>query len=381
LLAQVQAALPANAFESLAVASLAVPAGGQPLWVVHSYGMRNYDLDPAPGHFVAIFAHDAQRWQEVSRIDLDAVPLGGDPLVDVGPDTIAEDGVRQALIDPARLWLLVDGGAGAHSGTFQVLSFNGQTLRQEVGGASSSPGAGTLADLDGDGQQEVILNTTERSIFCYACGVSAPYFEVYAWDGQQMRQVALSPLGAAGPGQPYGQANDEAVRLAQANLWPDALARIDEAAKLAGSSPAATAVRWNQALITLYHDAYLEALQTSAYPLLSQVFYGDYAGAVDLMREVGVAEIFSPETALVKGTAAEGWEDALATYLVKSAADALAVQPDLAPAYFVRAWGRYLADPSDPQVRGDLAQADALTPADPLFSAAVGALAAPTARP
>ena len=118
--------------------------------------------------------------------------------------------------------LQVDGGVGAHSGTFQVLSFDGQSLRQEVGGASSSPGAGYLADLNGDGQQDVVLNATERYIFCYACGVSAPYFQVYTWDGRQMRQVAIAPMGVAEQSQSYWLPNNEAVRLAEAGLWAEA---------------------------------------------------------------------------------------------------------------------------------------------------------------
>jgi hypothetical protein len=78
---------------------------------------------------------------------------------------------------------------------------------------------------------------------------------------------------------------------------------------------------------------------------------------------------------------AEGWEDALSTYLVQSATDALSREPSLAPAYFLRAWGAYLADPSDPQIRQDVARAAALAPGDPLFSAAVvpGGIPAPSA--
>ncbi len=235
MIAMVQSSLPAGAFEGLAVLPLAVPADSQPLWAVYSYGMRNFDLVPPPGHFVAIFTQGPDGWQELSRFDLDMAPIGGDPLVGVGPDFIARDGVGQASIDPNRVWLQVDGGVGAHSGVFQVLSFDGQSLRQEVGGASSSPGAGAIADLNGDGHQDVILNTTERYIFCYACGVSAPYFQVYTWDGRQMRPVAIAPMGAAGQGQPYWQPNNEAVRLAEAGLWSEALAKIGEAIQLAGS--------------------------------------------------------------------------------------------------------------------------------------------------
>ncbi len=380
LLAAVQSTLPPGAFEGFAVLPLNVPVGSQPLWAVSSYGLRNFDLDPPPGHFVAIFAQDPAGWQELSRFDLDMAPIGGDPLVGAGPDYVAQDGVKQASIDPRRVWLQVNGGVGAHSGTFQVLSFDGQSLRQEVGGASSSPGAGYLADLNSDGQQDVVLNATERYIFCYACGVSAPYFQVYTWDGRQMRQVAIAPMGVAEQSQSYWLPNNEAVRLAEAGLWAEALAKISEATELASDvdpPTAAGSLRWNEALIRLDHDAYLEALRSSPYPLLSSVFYGDYAGAVDVMRPSSLPEIFSQDTPLIKGTVAEGWEESLANYLIQSATDALARQPDLAPAYFVRAWGGYLADPGDSKVRQDLARAAALAPGDPLFAAA----AAPGAIP
>ncbi len=122
-------------------------------------------------------------------------------------------------------------------------------------------------------------------------------------------------------------------------------------------------------------------MRSSAYPLLSSVFYGDYAGAVDIMRPFSLSEIFSQDTPLVTGTVAEGWEESLTNYLVQSATDALSRQPDLAPAYFVRAWGGYLADPGDPKVREDLVRAAALAPGDPLFAAAVapGAIPVPPA--
>jgi putative hemolysin len=370
LRALVAASLPAGAFEGLEVLPLSVPQGSEPLWAVYSYGMRNYDLAPLPGHFVAIYTQGPGGWQELARFDLDMAPIGGDPLVGVGPDYIGQKGVKQASIDPSRIWLEVAGGVGAHNGTFQVLSFDGQSLRQEVGGASSGPDAGYLADLDRDGQQDVVLDTTERYIFCYACGVRAPYFLVYTWDGRQMRPVAIAPMGAAEQDEAYFQPNNEAVRLAEAGLWADALAKVRVAVQAAGEADPPTAagsLRWNEALITLNHDAYLAALESSSYPMLSSVFYGDYASAVDGMRPLSVAAIFSQSTPLIADTAAEGWEEALTTYLVQSATVALSREPGLAPAYFIRAWGAYLSDPTDPQVRQDLARAAALAPGDPLF--------------
>ena len=377
LIQAVQAALPSDAFESLAAIELEALPGDPPLWAVYSTGMRNFDLDPPPGHFVAIYTPVADGWNELARLDISNTTMAGDPVLDIGPDFVYEDGVKQVEIDPSRIWLTVDGGAGAHSGTFQVLSFDGETLRQEIGGASSSPGAGYLADLNGDGQNDVVLNATEYYVFCYACGVRNPYFNVYIWLGDQMLPVEISALMMGQRGTPPDEANSRAVQLAQAALWPDALAAIQEAVTLAGDDDPPTptgSLRWNAALIQLNHDAQLAYLQDSPYPLLSNVFYGDYAAAVDLMRDLPVEQIFAPDTPLVVGTVAEGWQAELSSYLVQSASAALDVMPHLAPAYFVRAWGAYLADPTSSQIAADLAAAALLEPADPLFAAAAQAL-------
>ena len=237
-----------------------------------------------------------------------------------------------------------------------------------------------MADVNGDGQNEVVLDATDPYIFCYACGVRHPYFKVHTWLGDALAQVEISRLMMGQRGTPPDEANSAAVALAQAGLWRDALMKIDEAVALAGDDDPPTpagSLRWNQALIRLNHDAHVQAVQDSAYPLLSQVFYGDYAAAVDLMRPYSVTQIFSPDTPLVVGTAAEGWQAELSGYLLSSADAALAVQPELAPAYFVRAWARYLADPASPRVGIDLAKAAELAPDDAFFTAAAAALPAP----
>lgn len=379
ILAQVQ--LPADAYSGEpAVLPLRAPAGSPPLWALYSTGMRNHDLDPTPSHFVAIFTRDDAGWRELARIDLDASPAEDTLLVEPLPDFIDPAGVQQVAIEPGRVWLTVDGGAGAHSGTYQVLTFDGDVLKLELASSAASPGAGFVADINQDGQNDVVFNTTEPYIFCYACGVRHPYFQVHTWLGDGLAPVEISALMMGQRGTPADEANSAAVTLAQAGLWPDALTNIDEAVALTGDDDPPTpagSLRWNQALIRLNHDALLAVANDSAYPLLSQVFYGDYAAAVDLMRPYSVTQIFSADTPLVIGTAAEGWQAELSSYLLNSADAALAVQPELAPAYFVRAWARYLAEPASPLVGLDLAKAAELAPGDALFAAAATALPAP----
>jgi putative hemolysin len=379
--------LPADAYSGEpALLPLTTPEGSAPLWALYSTGMRNYELDPVPAHFLALFTKDDAGWREVTRIDLSASPDSGAEQMEPAPDFIDPNGVRQVAIEPSRLWLTVDGGVGAHSGVFQLLSFDGEALALELAGLAASPGAGYVADINGDGQNEVVLNATEPYIFCYACGVRHPYFTIYTWVGDALAEVEISALMMGQRGTPVDELNSQAVALAQAGLWADALAKIDEAVALAGDDDPPTpagSLRWNQALIRLNHDALLAAARESAYPLLSQVFYGDYAAAVDLMRPYSVTQIFSAETPLIVGTAAEGWQPELSSYLLSSADAALAVQPELAPATFVRAWGRYLADPASPLVILDVTRAAELAPDDALFSAAAAAqpaLPAPTAQ-
>ena len=71
------------------------------MWAVYSTGMRNFDLDPPPGHFVAIYTPVADGWNELARLDISSAAMAGDPLLEMGPDFVAPGGVAQAAIDPA----------------------------------------------------------------------------------------------------------------------------------------------------------------------------------------------------------------------------------------------------------------------------------------
>ena len=100
-------------------------------------------------------------------------------------------------------------------------------------------------------------------------------------------------------------------------------------------------------------------MANSGYPLLSNIFYGDYDAAVDLMRPYNAAQIFSAQTPLVIGTTAETWAPELTGAITQSATSALALKPDRAPAYFLRGWASYLADPvaNRDQAQVDVARA------------------------
>jgi hypothetical protein len=365
----VQSGLPDGAFEGVVALPLAVPAGQPPLWAVYSVGMRNFDLTPLPNHFVAIYIQANGNWQELARQEFSS----GDPAV-AAPDYVGEGGLAQTQIEPSHTWLVLQGGAGAHSGVFELLDFDGQTLRIQVNGFSSSPGAGTIQDVNGDRVPDVVLNATDYYVFCYACGVPKVGFQVFAWDqaNGRMMAVPLQPMLMGQSGHPGRALTNEAVALAEAGLWQDALAAITQArqASAAVQSPFTNdTVDWDYGLIKLNADAAARAVADSGYPLLSNVFYGDYAAAVDLMRPYSAAEIFSAQTPLVVGTTAETWVPELIGAITQSAMSALTLKPDLAAAYFLRGWASYLADPvaNRAQAKADVAKAAALAPADTFY--------------
>jgi hypothetical protein len=355
--------LPADTYNDIAVQPLVVPPGWESLWVVFSVGMRPFD--PLRSHFLAIYACDAGTWSERSRVNLDDVnPPDMDPAT---PDFVAEGSVNQVQIDPARIFLAIDGGVGAHGGTFQLLSFDGGVLQGLVSGAGASPGVGSMQDADGDGVLDVVLDQSDAYVFCYACGVRKISFRVFWWDSVNARILeARIEHFLMGQPQPMRDLVNPAVDMANAGLWKDALVQITEARDLAPSYPECDirTLNWDYAMIKLHADAMAADAASGIYPLLSRVFYGDYAAAVDLMRPHSPVDVFDPAGPLIVGTVAEGMEGILSGYIIDSADAALALQPDLAEAYLMRGWATYLVDPVSPQVRVDVHQAAALRPGD-----------------
>ncbi len=136
-------------------------------------------------------------------------------------------------------------------------------------------------------------------------------------------------------------------------------------------------VAWNGLLIGLHVKALADQVDGGVYPLLENAFYGDYDAAVDAMRPFSAEQIWGPETPLVVGTAAEGWEFELSTWISQTTNLALRAQPDLAPALFLRAWGAHLRVPGDVQAVSDVERAAELAPDDPLFTQSAAYLQVP----
>jgi tetratricopeptide (TPR) repeat protein len=348
---------------------LTVSSDSQPLWAAFSVGMHGFG-DPPQNHFVAIYTRNGAGWQELTRLELAGNP---DPeAFEPTPDYIFEGSLRQVDVEPSRIWLQLEGGAGAHSGTYHLLSFDGQTLKVEVANFTASPGGNRLEDLNGDGLPEVLLDATDPYVFCYACAVRLVNLTVLRWDGSQLVEVPLTPLPESAPAD-LRDLNNRAMELAQAGLWKDALPTIEQALALDAQDET---VAWNAALIRLTAEARRPPYdyESIGYPLLDRIFYGDYTAALDVMRAYSVKELFSQPSPLVVGTVAEGWEDALVQYIQDSTTRALQVQPDLAAAFFLRGWATHLSNPDSTEALADIERAAELDPNEPLFTQSVAYL-------
>ena len=327
-------------FSGVNVLPLKTAKDQPPLWAAFTYGPRSFD--PLQNHFVSIFTHTEAGWQQLSRLDLEA------------PD----------YIDPAHVWLEVQSGVGAHGGCYDLLRLDGNVLTDTVQNCSSSPGAGRVADVNGDGQLDVVLDRTDSYVFCYACGVRFPDFVVMRWDGRQLVEVQLTSLPDSTPVE-LRQAINHAVELAQAGLWKDASAAVDQVAAL--SAPDETA-QWDAALIRWQAKALQDQIDNQAYPLLDQLFYGDYAAALQVLRAFSPEQLFGPDTPLITGTVAEGWADSVTYWVTSTTTSALSVEPNLAAAYFIQGWGLHLADPASADAVADIEKAAQLDPNEPLYA-------------
>ncbi len=375
LLAILQAEFPTDTYEGFTVMPLYAPSSVRPYWAIYSNGLRRFDVDPPPNHFLAVYTYENGRWQELARQNLNAE----DEPFSASPDILIEGSVNQVGIEPNDIWLVVEGVVGAHGGTFQLLRFDGTKIHIETAVSGASPGIGYLEDLNNDNTPELILRLHDFYVYCYACGVRYLYFQVLTWDAvnQRMMEVSIQPMLMGQQGHPAYEPTNRAVELANAGLWAEALAKIEEAqaAAAAATEPTDTfTLEWDAALIRLYHDAWRGELVQTTYPLLTSVFSGDYAAALDIMRAYTPEQIFSADTPLIKGTVAENNVQWLSEYIIQQVNPALDARPDLAAAYYLRAWATFLQNPGSPDIAADLAQAAAIDPNEPLF----GGTAVPT---
>jgi hypothetical protein len=337
--------------------ALALTGPGIGLAALFSTGARR--MDPQQNHFVAIYARDGQGWRELSRLELE------------NPDYVDPSGVQQVEITPDGIWLTLESGVGAHSGCFNLLSFDGKKLTSALDSCSSSPGAGGIHDIDGDGRNEVLLDGTDYYVNCYACGLRIFHTTVMRWDGTEFKQLALTDL----PGTTeLATANNQAVALAKGNRWKEALLAVAKMRDLAKGDPIA---RTNIGLIELDGNSFAEqAANTDLSPPMPSIFYGDYATALEYLRGKPVADLFEVERSQIFGEQAQGFEANKPGYITTTIEPALVLDPTLAPAHFLEGWALILANPSDPKGLAEIERAATLDPQEKLYADCVAYLKA-----
>jgi hypothetical protein len=263
---------------------------GRSLWIVHTVGLRDYS---SQDHMVAVYEFSSGNWRQLSQFTF---PDASDPETIPGPDYLAARSVQQRFIEPENGWLVVEGGIGAHGGTFHVLRFDGQSLSLEASNANGNPRAGLIEDINGDGHEEVLLDLTDFYIFSYAAGVRLINYEILRWDGSELVPVTLARLDNNSPA---ADLNNQAISLTEAELWKDARDVIGQARS---QEPANETIQWNAAIIQTIAGARENA--NSSYPLMDRVFFGDYEAAVDMLRGYQPADLFSRQSPVIVGTSA-----------------------------------------------------------------------------
>ncbi len=333
-------------------------------WVVVTNGPQPFyvDEDGEPVnffHFIALYRRNTDAtWSDVLyQVTLETAPQRTQVEVyDTGP---------RSWQGTAPL-IAISGGTGAHAGTLDVVVVEGELLAVAVSHVSARPGAGSIADLDGDGVLELILNSSNPYVFCYACSVEERGEMVYRWNGVKYDAVPLE-----GPDDLEGDlaaAAERVVRLAEANLWRDAATLAIETSRRA---PEHEGLRWLSIVVNRTAALRLGYAGSPGQPLLANVFAGEYGTALALMRALPPEEAFALNGPLVSGTAAETDLATMVAYLLFYADEALKVRDDDPAIHAVRALGQTLASPDDlNRARSSIGRALRLAPDDPFLQEA-----------
>ena len=362
IVATIQAALPATAtpdasgLTGSSLGETAVVAIWQddsgPYFAAITTGMMD-DIDTP--HPLTIYHKQGNTFVEVTHYDY----VGGEYVV--GIELIPN-------IDPQKSFFVVHGGVGAHSSFGTVFSFDGKNLKVEVqGGSDAGGGAVSIADVNNDGVSDVVTDATDYYVFCYACGVRIWNHTIYAWDGNAFVEQKIQPASDT--------ATSSIIAYAQAQRWN----KVD--ALLAQLTPPSMAPdKWNVALMR-HMVSLRKPSSDDAFPLLSQVFYGDYDAAIVLLKAVGAKETADFNGKWFTGPIAEGQDVAgtaefrtiTAENIIAFADIALAQDPKDTSVLFMRGWARTLKNPRDAAGLSDL---QAVAQIDPFYAAVRNAIVA-----
>lgn len=240
-----------------------------------------------------------------------------------------------------KAFFAVSGGVGAHSSFAKIFSFDGTTLKVEVEtGSDAGGGALKLVDANKDGQIDVIGDSTDYYVFCYACGVRIQGETIYAWNGTAFVEQTLQDSSDA--------TLQRAIVYARAQRYADAAKQLSQV-----KPPTALADQWNVVLIERM-IALRQPSREDPYPFLSAIFFGDYDAAVKMMRGYDAAELVNPTGRFFANTPADGFVDAVVWNVVGFTTLALEQDADLTSARFLRGWANTLLDPRNPAGIADL---------------------------
>ncbi len=319
-----------DALEDIEVVTAALQAEGRTLRVAITSGAGIYELPEPREHVVAIYERSGEQWVELTNLTLGSAPTFA--VIEIVTDEYEGSS-----------WIAIHGGTGAHSGTFELLEFDGVALNSTVWWFSSMPGAATVVDLDGVDPPEIVLNATDPYVYCYACGVRAWHEVIYRWMDGELVEVPLA--GVAADNQLVTDLTEVAALYAQADLWQRALDTVMEARAV---DPDNAEVFWLATLIERVTGARLGDAGADQQPFITNVLAGEYEAAVALMRPYEPSVALDPAGPLVEGTvAADGWGETTALWTLSYTERAIAAAPDLAAAHAARAFGLLVQDPDD----------------------------------
>ncbi len=347
-----------RALEALDVEAFRLDVADREVWFALSTGSGVWEL-PEAGHVAGVYEHRADgSWVEIARLVLESAPT-------VASAEVVPIPVQGGL----PIWIAVSGTTGAHSGTFDLLRWDGTHLTSDLWWFSPSPGAAQISDLDGDGTPEIVLNASDPYVFCYACGVVDYSEVVYRWvDGEP----TLIDIGAIEGETEIAALTAHVARLVEADLWSRAQTTIESALAVA---PTNEVVAWDYRLVRRIASERLAQAGSPQQPLLTFVLAGEYAQAAALMAALPPEQVFDRAGPLIEGTQAVGWEEAMGLYLIDYATRALAMDGSLHEAHAVRALGHLLVRPdawADALIEMDAALE--LQPGNAFYQAAVAYL-------
>ncbi len=323
--------------------------GEAALFAAYTFGLP--PLSSTAMHTVSIHEARESGWLELGRVELDCV------------NYLDEHSLKQVSIEPTGLWMAVQGGAGAHGGCLEVLRWDGVGLSLVISSFNSIPDAGSVTDLNGDGQMDLLLNNSDPYIFCYACGLQLYQARFFHWDGEKLAEAAPRLLPENRPLH-LRAINSHALALAEAGLYADALDEIERAEIAAPSDPS---VEWNALWIRHHLEVSRQLALASPFPLLSHVFAGDWDFSFEVLWSMDFSTLFS-DTPIPSGSAAFGFEQTVGHLLIQYGNSALIVQPERADVHALVAWGRFLLNRDDPAVLSGLEKAAELAPGDPRYA-------------